>query len=688
MPMRGGINASNRAGLIGRFKRCLVVAFLAVGVIGVLDQLGLSTNSLAALLGGQDRRPVRNVEGNLTGSDCSYLKAPENFRGVQARHRVAVSEATQAISNKLGDTELDLVQASSVPRKNVIDNILFDRMARDGIASAPLSTDEEFLRRVSLDLTGRIPSAEDVTKFVQDQDPNKRDLLVDNLINSPEFVDKWTMFFGDLFKNTQAATNINLFFGGREAYYDYIKSAVAENKNYGVVAREMIDHSGDSYINGQVNFIVLGNVPMGPIQDTYDGLAVRVATTFLGLSSMDCLLCHDGAGHLDSVNLWGSKTTRADAWGMAAFFARTNRAQQAAGTNANKYIISERTTGEYQLNTNSGNRQARTPINGRNFVEPKYPFGGGGLAVGEIRRQALSRMVVEDKQFARATANYIWEELMVEALVSPSNTFDPARLNPNAQMPDGWSLQPANPELLEALADDFRNSGHDIRYLIGLIAKSSAYQLSTKYPGTWRLDYVPYYARKYVRRLDAEEIHDAIIKATNQPPLTTYRDANSQNQTILGFPILDQNGQYVRTVQWAMQLPDTVEPRSNGASAGFLNLFLRGNRDSNLRSDDASILQALSLMNNTFVTNRVHQSNRVLPPNQPEIPSTVRKLLADASLSNEQIVTQLYLTTLSRYPSDAEKAKLLPYFASMGKTAATESIQWVLLNKVDFTFNY
>jgi hypothetical protein len=447
----------------------------------------------------------------------------------------------------------------------------------------------------------------------------------------------------------------------------------------------MIDHNGDSFVNGETNFIVLGNVPMGPAQDIYDGLAVRVATTFLGLSSMDCLLCHDGAGHLDAVNLWGSKTTRADAWGMSAFFARTNRATQNVATNYNKYIITERTTGEYQLNTTSGNRQTRAPINGRNFVEPKYPFGGGGVAAGENRRQALSRLVAEDKQFARASVNYLWEEMMVEALVSPSNTFDPARLDPNAQMPDGWALQPANPELLDALADEFINSGYDIRYLIGLIAKSSAYQLSSKYPGTWRLDYVPYYARKYVRRLDAEEIHDAVVKATNQPPTNAYRDASGTNQTVAGFPITDQAGVYVRTVQWAMQLPDTT---GGGGSAGFLNTFLRGNRDSNLRSDDPSILQALSLMNNTFVTNRIHQGNFVRIPNQPDIPSTVRRLLADTSLSNEQIVTQLYLSTLSRYPSDAEKAKLLPYFTSMGKTAATESIQWVLLNKVDFTFNY
>ncbi|MGH9854797.1 MAG: DUF1549 domain-containing protein, partial [Blastocatellia bacterium] len=594
---------------------------------------------------------------------------------------------TEAIRGNPG-AEMALLQASDAPRNNVIDHILFDRMGRDGVASAPLCTDEEFIRRAYLDITGHIPSPEDITTFLQDQASNKRDALVDRLAHSPEYVDKWTMFFGDLYRNTQIATNITLYTGGREAYYNFIKASIAINKSYATMAREQMDHDGDSYLNGETNFIVLGNVPMGPAQDTYDGLAVRVATTFLGLSSMDCLLCHDGRGHLDAVNLWGANTTRADAWGMAAFFARTRRQTQTVAQNYIKYNISELGAGEYQLNTNSGNRQTRAPINGRNSVDPRYPFGGGVVAAGETRRQALSRMVTEDKQFSRAAVNYLWEEMMIEALVSPSNSFDLARLDPNAQMPEGWALQPANAELLNALADEFINSDYSIRHIVGLIAKSSAYQLSSRYPGEWKLDYVPYYARKYVRRLDAEEIHDAIVKATGQPPVTTYRDAGGQNQTIIGFPIVDLNNQYLRSVQWAMQLPDPTEPRLNGASAVFLNSFLRGNRDSAMRSYDASILQALNLMNNGFVTGRIHQSNRVAVPNQPEIPSRVRQLLADPNLTNEQIVTHLFLNTMSRYPTDVEKARLLPYFTSLGKTQATENIQWVLLNKADFIFNY
>ncbi len=683
MPIRDGVNTASKTGPAVKFKRCLIVALAIVTALFILDQVGLFTGSLAQ----KANRPTRQAERDeALRNDCSYLKAPENFRGAQSRRREMVSRRTEMISGDL-DAGMTLLDASAAPRKNFIDNILFDRMERDGVASAPLCSDEEFIRRVYLDITGRIPSPEDVTKFLQDQTANKRDVLVDQLLNTPEYVDKWTMFFGDLFKNAQFATNITLYFGGREAYYKYIKDAVGSNKSYAIVAREMIDHSGDSFVNGETNFIVLGNVPMGPAQDTMDGLAVRVATTFLGIGSMDCLLCHDGNGHLNAVNLWGSKVTRAEAWGMSAFFARTRRQSQRVADNYQKYLITENATGEYMLNTISGNRQTRAPINGRNFVEPKYPFGGGAIQSGENRRQALGRMIVEDKQFSRATANYLWEKMMVEALVSPSNAFDLARLDPNAELPAGWALQPANAELLDALADEFRNSDFSIRHMVGLIAKSSSYQLSSRYPGEWKLDYVPYYARKYVRRMDAEEIHDAIVKATGQPPVTTLRNSG-QAQTIIGYPILDQSGQVARTVQWAMQLPDPIEPRANGASAGFLNSFIRGNRDSTERSDDSSILQALNLMNNGFVTSRIHQGNRIAVPNQPEIPSTVRKLLADPNLTNEQIVVHLFLGTLSRFPTDAEKAKLLPYFTSLGRSQATESIQWTLLNKVDFIFNY
>lgn len=266
---------------------------------------------------------------------------------------------------------------------------------------------------------------------------------------------------------------------------------------------------------------------------------------------------------------------------------------------------------------------------------------------------------------------------MVEALVSPSGTFDPARLDPNVQLPDGWTLQPANPSLLEALATDFKQKGYDLRQLIAQIAKSSAYQLSSRYPGEWKLDYVPYYARKYTRRLSAEEIHDAIITATGIVPAMAFNGGTSQP----GYVMTDDTNVEIRRIIWAMQLPEPVEPRTNGGARAFLDSFLRGDRDQKLRVNDASILQSLNLMNNSFVMGRIHRGNAG---------SNVSKLLADTTLTNEQIVTKLYLSTLSRRPTADEIAKLLPYFGTTAasKQSATESIQWVLLNKVDFIFNY
>ena len=233
MPNTSGINASSKASLTTKIKRCVIAATIAVAAIVALDPLGLSASSLAQRAG---RNPGRVELSRSAGGDCSYLKAPENYRGVQARHREAISRTTEALTGNSAEAGLSLIEAAEVPRKNVIDDIVFGRMQRDGIASAPLCTDEEYIRRVSLDLTGRIPSPNDVTAFIQDQNPSKRDALVDRLIGSPEYVDKWTMFFGDLFKNTPFPTNIPIYIGGRDAYYNYIKSSIAENKDYGKMA--------------------------------------------------------------------------------------------------------------------------------------------------------------------------------------------------------------------------------------------------------------------------------------------------------------------------------------------------------------------------------------------------------------------------------------------------------------------
>jgi hypothetical protein len=606
---------------------------------------------------------------SAAGTDCSFLNNPDEFMADAESRHAARSNLTNRVAMWAFDAapREDALEASAVPRNNFIDDAIFGRMAAAGIPSAPIASDVEFLRRVTLDLTGRIPSATDVIAFTADSNPGKRDLKVDALIGTPEFIDKWTMFFGDLLRNTTNGTNVNLGVQGRDAYYLYIKDSVTQNRPYDQMARELISATGDTLVYGAANWPVNNTIAMGPVQDTYDGQAVQLSSMFLGMNVTDCLLCHDGAGHLDELNLWGSGQTRRNMWGLSAYFARTRIQRQVISQTPQlfRFVVTDVNAGDYNLNTTTGNRSARQPINGVRAITPSYPFlpagstpAGSGVTRGETYRAAIGRLVTADPQFSRAAVNYIWEKFMVEAFVSPSNGFDLARLDPNVPPPAPWTIQPTNPELLDQLARWFQQNQYDIRALMALITKSSAYQLSSTYPASWDIAYVPYYARKYVRRLDAEEIHDAIAKATGIPG----------NYALGDLP----------NAQWAMQLPDTRGPNLNGAVAQFLNAFGRGDRDSNPRRNDGSILQALNMMNNNFVMSRIHQNNAG---------SLVGTLLTQTQ-DRETIIRQLYLNTLSRQPRADEIAAMMPMFQQLGNRVAAESLQWMLLNKLDFIFNY
>jgi hypothetical protein len=601
--------------------------------------------------------------------DCSYLANPSEFEYSAKTHWRDVSQRTDTLERTLKPMVTALATASNVapmPRKNFIDEHIFGRMERDGIQPAPLADDQAFLRRVFLDLTGRLPAPDQVRSFVHDTNAAKRDIMVDALIGNVEYINKWTLFLGDLYKNNSNATNVVRYFQGRDAFHLYLKDALTQNKPYDLIAWELISSNGDNWENGAANWVVGGTVPMGPAQDTYDGQAVNTAQMFLGISVVDCLLCHDGARHLETVNLWGSQQTRANLWGLSAFFARTRMTRQVVSQNPlyAKFIVSEAAAGDYQLNTTTGNRSARSAQNRVTTVAPRYPFTGAQLPVNMYRRQGLADLVVTDPQFARTIVNYIWEKLMVVAFVSPSNGFDPARLDPRNPPAAPWTLQPTNPELLEALTQWFRNNGYDLRQLMSLIAKSNAYQLSSQYPGTWKPEYVPYYARKFARRLDAEEIHDAVVKAAGVVP--TYS--------------LDYNGSSypLPPVNWAMELPDTVEPRSNGAAAQFMNAFGRGNRDQIMRDSSGSPLQALSMMNNAFVMNRIHNNNNG---------STVQQLLRQTT-DPLAVIEGLYLATLNRFPSDAEVTIATAVMRRLGNQRGAESLQWALLNKLEFIYSY
>src|SRR5262249_8446022 len=159
-------------------------------------------------------------------------------------------------------------------------------------------------------------------------------------------------------------TQVVRYAPGRDAFANYIRESLRTNKPYNQMASELIAATGtDSYTQGELNWPVGGIVNGGPNQDIYDQLAVNTATTFLGLSTLNCLECHNGRGHLTNLNYWGQNASRMQAWQISAFFSRTQMARTpVSSTAAQPYywrVVDNNALANYALNTTTGNRPAR-----------------------------------------------------------------------------------------------------------------------------------------------------------------------------------------------------------------------------------------------------------------------------------------------------------------------------------------
>jgi hypothetical protein len=368
---------------------------------------------------------------------------------------------------------------------------------------------------------------------------------------------------------------------------------------------------------------------------------------------------------LDDLSVWAKTATRIEAQRMAAFFSRTRFTQNtdSASPLFQSTTVTAATTGGYDLNTNFGNRPTRAPVGSLRSLTPEYHFTGAAPPDADWRT-AFAENLVRDPMLARNLANRLWKAMFGVALVEPEDSLDPARLDPAKPPEDPGRLAPmqaSHPELLERLAAELRAMNYDLREFLRLLADSSAYQLSSRYEGEFRQEHVQLFARHLPRRLEGEEIHDAIARATGVAGRYTVQD-------------------WAEPVEWAMLLPEPVEPRSNGAVATFMNAFLRGNRDTQFRSQSGSILQQLNLMNDNFVTSRTRVSAS----------PTLRAVAAIPG--NKEAVEELFLLFLSRRPSEYESERAVAMLAQ-GTTQALrnqriEDLAWVLINKVEFIFSY
>ena len=362
-------------------------------------------------------------------------------------------------------------------RRNLIDDHIFAKLKRFHLKPSESSSDVEFLRRVCLDVTGTLPPPERVRDFLASREPEKRDQLIEILLNSPEYVDYWTFRFADLFRVALYAAGFTP--KSSHPYWEWIRDSIAQNKPYDQIARERIAAQGNSGPSRHFN-------TFSPPQD----MMAEEIRVFLG-RRLDCAQCHD-----HPFEMWSQDQY----WGMAAFFGRMAGVRLST---SGPGVLVDLIGGGWGVTGEGG--PTVHPRTGKT-VQPTF-FDGRVLPEDERTdpRRALAEWVTSHPGFARASVNRIWSYFFGRGIVNPVDDFRSA--NP-----------PTHSELLNELARDFREHGYDLKHLIRRITQSRTYQLSGRQNGTNESDRINY-SRALPRPLDAEILLDAISHVAGVPEI-------------------------------------------------------------------------------------------------------------------------------------------------------------------------
>jgi len=356
-----------------------------------------------------------------------------------------------------------LAKPHAVPAFNEIDKLVDARLAKLAIAPSGVCDDATFLRRASLDLTGKLPSVDEARAFLADADPKKRAKLIDGLLKSPAFTDQWTMQWADLLRVDRAALGAKR----ARAYHAWIRAGVEKNTPLDALARAVLTAEGPLDEQPAGAFFKATRKP--------GEQASALAQVFLGVR-IACAECHH-----HPFDRWGQDDYHA----LAAYFtgARIVKA------------------GEGEAVEVSGVAASTQPRTGKQLFA--RPLGGKApekLDDGDRRGELADWLVSKDNPyFARNIANRVWARMTGRGLVEPVD--DVRDTNP-----------PTNPELLAALARHLVASNHDLRSLVRFIAASRTYQLSTAANAT-NADDAQNHSRALLRRVSAEVLLDMVSDA-------------------------------------------------------------------------------------------------------------------------------------------------------------------------------
>jgi len=496
---------------------------------------------------------------------------------------------------------------------NFVDTAVFGKLKQLGIPASEVCDDATFMRRVSLDIAGVLPVEDEVRTFLADVAADKRHQLIDRLLESSAYADHFANKWNFVLRNRKEGGDDG---PGTMLFHQWLWSSIYDNTPYDQFVREIVTASGDPQSNPPVTWYRDVDSMEEQVEDT--------AQLFLGLR-IQCARCHHHPFE---------KWSQDDYYGMAAFYGRVGKKTipNASGAMRDRRVFH-----------NEGVATASNPRSGKALK----PTGLGAEAAYDIAADVDPRVQLADWMsnpknpfFAKSLVNRYWKHFFSRGIVEPED--DMRATNP-----------PANPELLEALASHFVQSGFDLKELVRTICRSRTYQLSAL-PNEFNASDKQNFSRYYPRRLSAEVLYDAFHQVTDT------------GENFGGMPVGTK----------AMQLADA------SSATYFLQVFGQPKGDTACeceRSMDANLAQSLHLLNGREIQEKIARDG-----------ARTARMAADAARPDDERVRELYRWVFARDPNADELEVAVSYLKRHADNARRgyEDIVWALINTKEFQFNH
>lgn len=556
-----------------------------------------------------------------------------------------------AVANAAEEKKAVSLYESSVEAEpqGKIDELVFAKLSSLGVKPV-LCSDAVFVRRAYLDLTGTIPTADEAKAFIEDKAPNKRIALIDRLLETPAHADYWSMKWGDILR-IKAEFPVNLWPNAAQAYHRWIHASIVQNKPYDQFARELLTSSGSNFRVGPVNFY-------RAIQNkTPEGIATAVALTFMGsradfwpdgrLPGMSAFFSQVG---YKPTSEWKEETVFWDPLKSSAALnsvapGKDAVAKSVEATNEVPKVPAEPPKAPAAKPKDATEAPKEPVEEPANTPPPKPVFPDGTktkLPPEQDPRKVFADWLIQPDNpwFAKAIVNRTWSWVMGRGIIhEPDDIRDD---NP-----------PCNPQLLAYLKKELISSGYDLKHLKRLMFTSTTYQFSSM-PRFNTPEAKANFASYPLRRLEAEVLIDAVNKITGTTDLYTS-------------PI-PEPFTYIPKDMPAVAVAD------GSITSSFLTLFGRSARATGMENERVNEMappQWMHMLNSGHIQAKLQSGPG---------------LRAIATGTPNEVLEKLYLTILSRFPTD-EELKTVDEFTKSGaidRRYIRMDLAWSLINSTEF----